>query len=195
MNQLNQTVSNLILDGLNRMLAGAPGATATPSTTPSKRHHRGECECEDCRDCERDDCFCRCCIGDADLVVYARLGERRVVPIVIENERRREKTIHLDFSGFKSRGGDPAGITSTLTPNEDFTLPPCAERPVVLVIEIPATGFSTSANEARTDVDECRVLYGDLRVEGCDIRPVRIALAILPRDCDAYEIECGCSCC
>ena len=45
------------------------------------------------------------------------------------------------------------------------------------------------------DVDECTVLYADLRVEGCGIRPIRIALALLPRDCYAYEAECDCGCC
>jgi hypothetical protein len=45
------------------------------------------------------------------------------------------------------------------------------------------------------DVNDCLVAVGDLRVDGCDIRPVRIAVAILPRDCSAYQIECGCCCC
>jgi hypothetical protein len=39
------------------------------------------------------------------------------------------------------------------------------------------------------------VFSADLRVEGCDTRPIRIALALLPRDCNAYEIDCGCGCC
>jgi len=32
-------------------------------------------------------------------------------------------------------------------------------------------------------------------VEGCEMRPVRIALALLPRDCADYKVDCGCSCC
>jgi hypothetical protein len=45
------------------------------------------------------------------------------------------------------------------------------------------------------DVDNCIVYYADLRVEGCEIRPVRIAVALLPRDCGDYRITCSCQCC
>ena len=127
------------------------------------------------------------------MIVYARLGERRVVPIVLENSRRREKTIHLEMSEFKTRGGDQLGVKSVLTEPVDFPLPACSEHQSVLVVELGGAGF---ANEAgRTDVDECKVLYSDLRVEGCDIRPLRLALAVLPRDCDPFEVDCGCTCC
>jgi hypothetical protein len=212
MNQLNQTVSNMILQGLSQLAAG--GASEAQSTRTHRKsrhhdreddcdcHHHDDCDC--CRDCERDDCYCRCCIGDADLVIYARLYELRVVPLTIVNDRRREKKIHLDLGEFKTRGGDTLGVKGALVPPVDFTLPPCGEQQVILAIETVPEGetrFSTSAAAADNaerrlkDVDECKVLYADLKVEGCDIRPVRIALALLPRDCEDYEIHCGCSCC
>ena len=39
--------------------------------------------CEECwQPCERcDPCHCSCCVTDADLIIYSRLGERRVVEV------------------------------------------------------------------------------------------------------------------
>jgi hypothetical protein len=210
MNQLNQTFSSMIMDSLGQMLTSRQSPAPTPQPGPHRHHHHEyeDEECHhhhheeewhhhhhetECRDCEWDDCYCRCCIGDADLVVYARLGERRVVPIVLENDRRREKTIHLEMSDFKTRGGDQLGVKSVLTPPVDFPLPPCGEHQTVLVVEV--AGMEQRKETGATDVDECKVLYSDLRVEGCDMRPLRVALAILPRDCDTFDIHCGCSCC
>lgn len=207
MNRLNQTVSSMLLQGLSQMAAGIP--TGIPATAqaarPQRKTHAHECDCDDCtrcRDCERDDCYCRCCIGDADLVVYARLFEIRVVPITLVNDRRREKKIHLELGDFKTRGGNTLGVKGILVPPFDFTLPPCGEQQAIILIEtIPEgqtrpTGTAADNQEQRfKDVDECTVLYADLQVEGCDIRPIRIALAILPRDCEDLEIHCGCNCC
>jgi hypothetical protein len=39
------------------------------------------------------------------------------------------------------------------------------------------------------------VAYATLRAEGCLVRPVVIAVAVLPDDCDAYRRPCGCGCC
>jgi hypothetical protein len=220
MNQLNQTISSMIMGGLNQMLASGTAAAAAPERPPrnqereehrQRRKHEGGCDCEcggECRECERDDCFCRCCIGDADLVIYARLFELRVIPITLVNQRRREKNIHLELSEFKTRGGETLGVKAILVPPVDFVLPPCGEEKIIIAVEtfpagdnqagtgISSARFQTSAAARELpDVDECRVLYADLRVEGCDIRPIRIALALLPRDCDEYEIDCGCSCC
>jgi hypothetical protein len=196
MSQLNQTISSMIMDGLSQLSS----TTRAPAPAARRKDHLKEC-----RECEHDECECRCCIGDADLVVYARLFERRIVPITLVNERRREKQIHLELSEFKTRGGDSLGIKAAILPPHDFTLAPCGEQHIILVIDsLPAGAagddvagrMSANAQERRLpDVDECKVLYADLRVEGCDLRPVRIALALLPRDCADFEIECGCSCC
>ena len=45
------------------------------------------------------------------------------------------------------------------------------------------------------DVDGCAVSYADLRIKGCDMRSIRIAVAVLPRECDAYIVDCHCGCC
>lgn len=165
-------------------------------------------ECSRTRDCS-DTCHCRCCISDADLVVYARLGEVRVVPIRVENHRRRAREITLDLSEFRTSGGRAVPLQAAVVGERSFDLDACEERIVTLAIrpgqldgddntdgiaENSADRFAVERGDL-PDVDDCLVAYADLRVAGCDIRPIRIAVALLPRDCDAYVAECGCGCC
>lgn len=156
---------------------------------------RRETEDECSSKCAPDDCSCRCCVADSDLLVEARVGERRVVPITIENHWRRERDIELELSSWTTShgvqiGGQIVGPTA-------FTLEPCGEAKVVLVVEIGGGTHDDKASENRqqADVADCVVEYADLRVKGCDIRPIRIAVAVLPRDCDAYVVDCRCGCC
>jgi hypothetical protein len=171
-----------------------------------RSHRAHDCGCRDCDcdDCVRDDCHCRCCISDADLLVYARLGEQRVVPLVIENNRRRERQVRLKLSDWTTRSGKSVDnmVSWTLQPVDEFTLKSCEEKAAILVVHAIGKQAARAAGETGStriqelpDVDDCEVFYADLRVEGCDIRPIRIALALLPRDCAAYEIDCRCGCC
>ncbi len=48
---------------------------------------------------------------------------------------------------------------------------------------------------ATPDVDDCLMADANLRAAGCDIRPVQIAVALLPSDCHACIAECRCECC
>lgn len=194
-----------------------------PMTRRRGRKRRHDCGCDDgdCDGCHHDNCHCRCCITDADLVVHARLGEGRVVPLTIENPRSRERQVRLELSNWTARSGSPANVTGIILPPTEFTLGPCSEREVVIGVQVgfresDATRaeanrepFSTDAGLARMaervsnadargrlpDVEHCEVYYADLRAEGCDIRPIRIAAVVLPRDCDAHPIDCGCGCC
>ena len=166
-------------------------------------HERG-CRCDDCRHrrgedecprCAPDPCHCHCCVGDVDLVVHARLGELRVIPIRIENERRREKQITLELSRWATRGGKDVGVeTVSPTESQQFTLAPCESHDVFLVVKIGERGQGREQQQP-PDVDECVVAIADLRLVGCDHRAVRIAIAVLPRDCDPFTVPCGCSCC
>jgi hypothetical protein len=166
--------------------------------------HGGGCGCEECGcgdspcGCREDACACRCCIGDADLVVRTRVGERRVVPLTIVNERRRERDVQLALGEFQTRGGNAAPVKGEITPTT-FTLAACSEQQAVLVVEVVANQLGTKAavDQPRTlpDVDDCTVAYADLTVTGCDRRPLRIAVAVLPRDCDTHRVGCGCGCC
>lgn len=206
---------------MQRSGAYAPGRRETRMRGSGlERGHRRERDCG-CG-CHRDDCHCRCCITDADLVIHARLGELRVVPLTIENPRRREREVRLELSNWTTRSGSPAEIAATLVPPTEFTLSPCSERDVVLGVhvrfredagdtpgtadrevdaEAGLTGLTSrianddTANRRLPDVEHCEVYYADLRAEGCDLRPIRIAVVVLPRDCSAHPIDCGCGCC
>jgi hypothetical protein len=190
-----------------------------------RRHGHG-CECEDCHDyrrrshhhphdrcrrCGSDSCECYCCIGDVDLAVYAYSGEQRVIPIRVENERHREKQITLELSQWTTAGGR-AGVVDTIRLEpQTFTLAPCGEQNVTLVVGIaedqtggdqpggnvdtPGSTDNPDQPRQRRDVDQCLVVTADLRLVGCDHRPLRIAVAILPRGCDPHRVSCGCACC
>lgn len=198
-----------MMDSMTQMWSGLLAPLMNPATNPlagqmmrgagqahATAHHRNQ---DDCQRCASDKCHCQCCVSDADLLVYARVGERRIVPINIQNSRRRERDISLDLSNWTTRSGKPATVTGELAQPTKFTLKACEEREVILTVQ--ATAQSTdnpngSAGQRQApDVDECEVFYADLRVEGCDIRPIRIAVALLPRDCAAFEVDCRCSCC
>ncbi len=198
MTQLNAMFMASLSESLGRLL---PGLTSTqPRRRTRDRCPDCECDCDGdggCDRCAPDPCHCRCCIGDADLVIYARVGERRVVPVVITNSRRREREINLELSQWTTRSGKPTQVTAVIQPPTKFTLKACEEQQVVILVNAAGgrAGTEPPPADRLPDVDECEVLYADLRVEGCDIRPIRIALALLPRDCAAYEVECWCGCC
>jgi hypothetical protein len=144
--------------------------------------------------------------------MQARLGEIRVVPVVLKNERRRDREITLELSSFTTRGGKPAPVVGVVVGERTFTLKACEERAVTIALAIRPAPTGDKADEGPRledfiraaggerydqlpDVDECIVAYADLCLQGCDVRAVRIAVAILPRDCDAYEVHCACGCC
>jgi hypothetical protein len=153
---------------------------------------KGDC----CERCGPDSCQCRCCVADSDLLVEARVGERRVIPITIENHWRRDRDIELELSSWTALADGIAVQGRIVTPTS-FTLKPCSDEHVILVVEIDDDkAESTEGNRIQIgDVKGCAVSYADLRIKGCDLRPVRIAVAILPRDCDAYVVDCQCGCC
>lgn len=158
-----------------------------PAAMP--RHHHDHDDCG----CALDDCHCSCCIGDADLVVYARLGEQRVVPIRIENSRRRERTINLELGEWATHGGSRLDIQAAVVPAEAFVLGPCEEKAATLLLD--TSPGNADEGEEPPDVDDCKVAYADLRVKGCDVRPIRVAVALVPRDCATYTVDCHCGCC
>jgi len=233
---------------------GGPRMLVTTQPHPGRQergHHRHhhDCDCgchegrhdhhrdHECRHCGHDSCECFCCVGDVDLVVYARVGEQRVVPVVVENERRREKEVKLELSDWTTRGGSAAPVRTVLLEPKALKLAPCSEQDVTLVVQVlpeqrdqgseapkekpdapkgkaaapeekgfgiggslgavaaAAAGLDVSSRTQIPDVDECRVVTADLRLLGCDHRPIRIAVAILPRDCDPFRVGCGCTCC
>jgi hypothetical protein len=153
---------------------------------------RGSAKGECCSKCKSDDCHCRCCVVDSDLLVEARVGERRIVPITIENHWRRERDIEIELSSWTKIDGQIAVEAQIATPAK-FTIKPCGEERAILVIEI--SGSAVDERRHLADVRNCAVAYADLRLKGCDMRSIRIAVAVLPRECDDYVVHCACGCC
>lgn len=214
MSSMGEGVSRFMNDGVeayNEMLRGygARGATVTRADAARSR--------ADCL--AYDDCHCECCVCDTDVLVHGRCGEVRRIPITFENPSRREKPVKLELGEFVSAGGAdhkwPAKLSET-----EFTLRPCDEHTVYLTMQIrcpradeasadddakkkrgKAAVAATSAEavigrlEGLGSVDRCEVGYATIRAEGCLTRPIVVAVAVLPDDCDSYRYLCGCTCC
>jgi hypothetical protein len=125
---------------------------------------------------------------------------------VIENDTHRERQVELDLSDWTSSNAQGSiQVTGRLISPAQITLKACSEETVTLVVEVTVNSDKAgdnltsanlpAANLPANDVDACRVFYADLRVKGCDMRPVRIAISLLPRDCAPYTINCRCGCC
>jgi hypothetical protein len=138
---------------------------------------------------------CGCSARDADLVLVARVGERRVVPLVLHNEWRRERPITIGVSAF--RPCDPCAeeveIAVSTQPGGEVVLPPCSRTVVEVLVALPDKLRDVADNGEQRRLTRCTTVYGDISTDGC-ARPVRLAVVVLPPDCDAHEIDC-CGCC
>jgi hypothetical protein len=241
--------SQMVADGaatMQRMFTpGARGGgTATAGRSHQGRHDHGrhdhgdgDCGCNDDCGCGGHggcQCHCECCVCDADVLVHARCGEVRRIPLTFENDTRRDKPVTLTLERFVTAGGRELGWAGQLS-ETSFTLHPCDEHTVSLLVRIvcrtdaatpapnpnspaPPAGSTPGANPgnltavpmdagvrvagtaaARDDVfgtvDRCEVGYATIRAEGCLTRPIVVAIAVLPDDCDASRHGCGCGCC
>jgi hypothetical protein len=131
----------------------------------------------------------------------------RRIPITFDNDTRRERDVTLQLGAFATEAGQEIGWQATVSPTT-FKLSPCGERTVVLSVTVdcskfqqaPQPGTATnvpppSETQGGATVDSCKVAYATLRAEGCTIRPLVIAVAVLPESCGAHEATCGCGCC
>lgn len=160
---------------------------------------------------------CDCCLPDADVLVHARAGERRVVPLLLANPGRRPLTVTVDVGAFSPCGSSGnVTVDAQVIPSAEVQLEACGRETVQLVLEIgshgtPAAGQQQpdAATAAREDAavairsgpvlrrreEHCCTLVSDVRFVGCGSRAVRIGLIVLPATCDAYEVRCDCGCC
>ena len=172
-----------------------PGATDPAGVRTRTHQHDCDCGCGRRGDC---DCHCECCVCDADVLVHARCNETRRIPVTFENDTRREKPVKLTLEKFVSAGGKDVGWNGQLSEAE-FTLKPCDDHTVIVTVQVKCDvggGSTDKPNDARRGtLDRCEVGYATLRAEGCLVRPVVIAVAVLPDDCDAYRRPCSCGCC
>jgi len=179
------------------------------------------CGCGSGCGCGCDDRHCECHVCDADVLVQARCGEVRRIPVTFENATRRERPVKLELESFKTADGRDLKWTFLLSETE-FTLKPCDEHTVTVAVQLRCEAFGGEATPAdspipkETDtaagvrlgnvsgavnsprfgsVDRCEVAYARLRADGCLIRPIVIAVAVLPDDCDSLHHSCGCGCC
>jgi hypothetical protein len=186
------------------MMQSYMGATqAVPSSSGQKTHHRchdrhdSDCDCNCDDDCE---CECSCHIHCADAVEYARCGEVRQIPITFENDTRRDRDVALTLGAFATKSGQEVGWQTSLSDTK-FTLPACGHKTVLLTVPVQCGNTDPAGNSAANgigpggQVDSCKVAYATLRAEGCRVRPLVIAVAVIPNHCGAHHADCGCGCC
>ena len=185
-----------IMHGLRHVACHDTAVTAAVAAVAGQARRR-------MRRCRADDCHCQCCIGDdLDLVVYSRLGERRIVPITITNERRREREVTLELSGVQDQGrprgsGDRGDRRCEHVHVGTLRGARRDHRGRVVRARRRRTGDrrarTTSRPPTSTIASSRSLICG---WTGCDIRcPIGIGVVLLPRDCDTFDLGCGCGCC
>jgi hypothetical protein len=133
-------------------------------------------------------------------VEYTRCGEMRIIPFMFENNTRRERNVTLQLNPFATSSGRELDWETSLSPTE-FQLLPCGEKTVLLTVTVDCRMLAENqdtkrkATDRSVSVDECKVAYATIRAEGCFIRPLVVAVAVLPNDCGAHRAKCQCECC
>ena len=190
-----------MVDAMTTMIQ-TPAYSPTQAAHQHGHHHGHGCDCgchhhgHDCG-CHEHDCSCSCCIRCADVVEYARCGETRSIPITFNNDTRRERDVTLQLGNFATESGQDVGWQASLS-TPQFKLAPCGETTVLLSVPVNCNTLGTppsKGDERQPTVDSCKVVYATLRAEGCSVRPLVIAIAVLPDHCGAHHAGCGCGCC
>jgi hypothetical protein len=220
------------------IVPGYQGASGSGTEMLIRRPSHRDCGCGHGDGHHDRGCHCECCVNDADILVHARCGELRRIPLTFDNDARREKSVTLELSKFVTHGGKDPGWAAELTETQ-FTLRPCEEHTVSLRVLVrcaadstdkpsqppsnnaPGTtanqpaGTATTGDKAQATtinrdvsaldfasidriggkVDRCQVAYATIRAEGALIRPILVAVAVLPEDCDSFRHGRGCGCC
>ena len=197
MTNLGKGYSNLY-----RTPAGVAIPTALNPYLPARDSRRCQCGCG-CHG-QQDDCGCNCCIQCADAIEYAYCGETRKIPITFDNDSRREREVSVQIGDFATDSGHPLGWKTAISETK-FTLAPCGQKTILIMVNIdcrqenPGSRKDTAANRSVADrggaVESCKVGYAKVSADGCLIRPIIVAIAVLPDHCGAQKIGCLCGCC
>jgi hypothetical protein len=169
--------------------------------TGHKHHaHNGDCGCHSHCHQHGHDCHCSCCIRCADVVEYARCDEVRLIPVTFENDTRRDRDVKLELGPFVTEAGKE--LWRGTISESSFKLPPCGEKTILVRVVVncgnsdgQGDGTPNEPRQTPRAVESCTVAYATLRAEGCMVRPLVIALAVLPNDCGAHHAGCQCGCC
>ncbi|WP_299444517.1 hypothetical protein [uncultured Phycicoccus sp.] len=180
--------------------SGRRAGGSRPRHRPGHEHHPGHERHDHGCECETD--VCACCVPDADIVLHARAGERRVIPFVLHNRWRRDREVGVEVGPWHRCSGAELNIQAEVD-GEGFTLGPCEDRVVRLLLTVASADEADEAAEAEekgeppvrfADVGQCSSAYADVRFEGC-ARPQRVAVVVEPAACNAVEVGCDCGCC
>jgi hypothetical protein len=169
------------------------------------RHHHAEghrhgcgCGCDDRghRCDERcDPCRCCGCNDEADVLVEAHAGERRLVPVTLHNPTRRPKTVSLVPGAWTSCTDPAPPVKAVVLPEGELTLGPCETREVVVAVAVGESDPTGDEGGVRLDAARCAVVSTDVAVTGCG-RSFRLAVAVLPLSCGSLDLTCcDCGCC
>lgn len=141
-----------------------------------------------------------------------------MVPIEVENDSRKvRENVDVQVSEVRSGGGKVLAWPTAIQPKGPLTLEPCSTTRLELMVQVACGSEPANANPARSggtrnapsdafatlaaqreqgsDVDRCEVGYATIRLGGCLVRPIVVAIAALPLGCDDYRVGCSCSCC
>jgi len=205
---------------------GIPGVPGWTTGMRSGHHHPHDsrshpghvsCECQSCRResgrcesgrCESHKCGNQChwCVPDADVLLHARAGEKRIVPFLLRNPWRCEREVSLAVGPWQVCNGGRLEVQSGFDAGESLKLQPCEKRVVRLMVglrgicddgkelkETPDTKNDQKGGQFTCEVESCVSAYADVRFEGC-ARPQRVGIVVHPAICDAVELPCECGC-
>ncbi len=203
MSNLQQGYSNLYQAPGGTAAYSKPASNWNPTSNWQAWNFRRRQGC-DCRG-QPDDCGCNCCIRCADAVQYAYCGETRKIPVTFDNDSRRERQVTMQLGEFVTDGGRSLAWKASLSETQ-FTLSPCSQKTVLITVSIDcrqdqSTKKDATRSDARAEraapatVESCTVGYAKLSADGCLIRPLIVAVAVLPDHCGAQKIGCLCGCC
>ncbi|NYG06660.1 hypothetical protein BJ986_001147 [Phycicoccus badiiscoriae] len=129
------------------------------------------------------------CAGD-DLQIRAVLEDDKVVLGPCED---RVVRLLVSTRGSAGDGSNTTGTTSTTNTTDTTNTKDTKVTKDGTTAAVPGDVMVGRFGGA-TDVRSCESAYADVRFEGC-ARPQRVAVVVLPTDCDAVEVGCDCGCC
>ena len=221
MSQFVSDTTSMVNDMARRYGMTMPGQTSGGGATHASRDcHCDDCHCECCV-CDADVLVHARCSELRRIPVTFENDTRRERPVKLTLEkfvsaggRDLGWKAELSETEFTLRGcGEHTVVVTVRVICEAFQRAKHAEalaerirEEKPLAAKAPKSELANEARQADEErhlasewrditLDRCEVGYGTLRAEGCIVRPIVLAIAVLPDDCDSYRRPCGCDCC